>query len=57
MIHAMISVHDLRANTFAALELRADDLTAVYGKRIDTLLRGRAVVMGKMLHKIVRVIE
>jgi hypothetical protein len=57
MIHAMICVHDLRADTTSALELRADDLPAVYGTRLPTLLRGRAVIMGKLMHRVVRVIE
>lgn len=55
-VTALVCVHDLRADRRDALELLASDMPAIYGDRLPTLLRGRAVVMGGLTHKIARVL-
>jgi hypothetical protein len=49
---AVIRIHNLRANRIDFLELVPGDLPAIYGARLETLLRGRAVICGKLMHKL-----
>jgi hypothetical protein len=53
----IICTHDLRANRRDFLELIPGDMPAIYGPRLDTLLRGNVVVQGKLTHKIARIDE
>lgn len=49
---AVIRITDLRANRRYFIELVAGDMSWIYGKRLETLLRGQPVVMGSLMHKI-----
>jgi hypothetical protein len=54
---AVMQVTDLRDNTRAFLDLAPEDMPAVYGTRLPTLFRGRAVMLGAVMHKIAAVRE